>query len=139
MRRKKKPNNHFSPIMTAARATLMPLLAEVVQVLADSNAYWNKCGGAGTRTGLSFDDLLTTLQWTSSLLASILQYGLKLGTLRQSTVGPRCLTGIESSGQYFVNTNMLYENNANTYFLSVLPWLHGPTTSVRFRTGYQIY
>jgi hypothetical protein len=107
------------------------LLSEIVTILAANNSYWVLCGGAQKRIGLSNTELLPLLlkngpHWNIEVVDQILNVGLKLGTLRQQTTGPDCVTGIMTNGEYFINTNMLFENNANKYFKTIVPGLPAP-------------
>jgi hypothetical protein len=111
--------------------TLLPLLAEIVSVLITTNSFWSKCGGAQDRVGLTnvqVYDALVQLDpnWTQTLVDQVLRYGMRLGTLRQQTTGPNCVTGIMTTGAYYINTNMLFENNANFYFQSMMSGLPAP-------------
>jgi hypothetical protein len=112
-------------------AASLALLSEMVSVLYQNNSIWALCGGAGTRTGLTSEELLTQLnainsEWDAALVTVILRLGMRMGTLRQQRMGPSCVTGLVITGQYFVNWNMLFENNANAIFRTVIPNLPAP-------------
>ena len=114
-----------------ANSTNLNLLGEIVSVLAENNSYWSLCGGAQNRTGLTDEEILSILlthgpHWDLILVQQILKFGLKMGTLRQQRTGPDCLTGAVTNGEYFINANMLFENNANNYFKTLIPGLNGP-------------
>ena len=124
-----KPSIYFfdSPVMSSS----ISLLSEMVSVLYRNNAIWVLCGGAGNREGLSPDDLLTQLnainvEWDETLVTQILRLGMKMGALRQQRSGPNCVTGLVLTNQYFLNWNMLFENNANAVFRTVVPALPSP-------------
>lgn len=112
-------------------STLLPLLAEIVSVLMATNSFWSKCGGAQDRVGLTNVQIYDALvqsdpNWSQTLVDQVLRYGMRLGTLRQQTTGPNCITGITTTGAYYINTNMLFENNANYYFQSMMSGLPAP-------------
>ena len=120
----------------------LSLLEEIVTILVSNNSYWALCGGAQNRTGLTALELLPILlnngpHWDINLVEQILKIGLKFGTLRQQTTGPDCITGMTTNGEYFVNTNMLFENNINKYFQSILPKL--PAPKLHRQTPFVIY
>ena len=112
----------------------LALVGEIVALLYANNSMWCKCGGAQTRTGLTPEQLLPLLQasdpsvnWDATLLDQMLAYGKRIGALRQQSIGSSaCVLDVSASLQYFVNCNMLFENNLNRVFLSIIPGLPSP-------------
>jgi hypothetical protein len=117
--------------MSSTDLRTLHLLAEIIVILSNNNSYWSLCGGAQNRVGLTSAELLPLLEdnnpiWTELLLSQILKIGLRLGTLRQQKIGSKCVTSSSTNGQYFINLNMLSENNINTYFKSIINNLPQP-------------
>ena len=112
-------------------SSTIALLLQIVSILAANNSYWTRCGGAQNRTGLTDEELLPLLLSNNPTLTLedldyTLKCGLRKGALRQGIMGPACVLNGVTTGEYFVNTNMLYENNANSVFLQVVPGLPIP-------------
>lgn len=128
--------------MSYKQSELIELLKPILTILKEQNSFWNRGEGSGNRTGLTPEIILTQLQltdssWNLTKVQTVLKFGMKIGTLRQQRYGTEdpnqtltCLQNITgpftSRNEYFINTNMLFENNINTSFLSLLPFLYKP-------------
>lgn len=110
-------------------AERLVLLNDVLSVLYRNNSIWALCGGAQKRVGMSPESLLESLGsgWDASTLNSVLRYGKQIGALRQQMQGNgTCPTDVIPTLNYFINWNMLFENNINRVFLTVIPSLPQP-------------
>ena len=128
--------------MSYRLSELIELLKPILTILKVQNSIWNRCEGSGNRTGLTPETILIQLQiidssWDLLTVQTVLNFGMKIGALRQQRYASEdpnqpltCLQNITgpftTRNEYFVNCNMLFENNINTSFLSLLPFLCKP-------------
>jgi hypothetical protein len=118
--------------------SLEVLTREVLEVLYDNNAYWD-CGGPSDRPGLTFDELLASLQerfpasgWDTELLRLITRVGFRQGTMKifttNSATCPQLLIPPTppAPARYFANNFMIRERFPNIQYLDVSPRICNP-------------
>ena len=108
------------------------VMGNILDVLLARGACWGKCLNCPQKgaAGVTLDELqqlsLTDSNGqvaTSSLLNGVLALGLRFGTIRQTPIHT-----------YFLNANMLFENNINYRFKSMLSGICEPKIERRIAT-----
>lgn len=111
---------------------------QILTVLYANNAYWNRCGGAEQRNGMTDEDLLTALNqsfpntfWTLRQLRRRLQLGLRQGLFKTqnvnfSTCGAAAvapLPPLPFPTTYYANNAMAVERYPNHIYADIAPRL----------------